>query len=986
MIHLLLVDDEPAILEVGREFLEDQGGFCVDVAGSAEEAMACLRSHRYDAIVSDYEMPQTSGIAFLKAVRRLFPGMPFILFTGKGREEVVIEALNSGADFYLQKGGDPVSQFTELAHKVRQAVNRRWTERALRESEKNYRELVESLPNILFRADREGEITYLNKYGLAALEMSREEVIGQKWDLYLHPDDRQAAWERGSEMVRTGEPVINYETRVLRQRDREKAFPVLLTFTPLWDGDGQFVGLHGIAVDISEREKAQEALMEAETKYRVIAEGIYDGVTIGERDGTITFASPSMERIIGYTPEEMVGESYPSFVGGPDLERIQEHFRRTLEGEFFEGLHVRVVQKNGECADLEMNGGPVFDKEGGICGAQSIMRDVTRQRQAEQALRESEERLNVTLRSIGDGVVVTDEMGRVVMLNAVAEGMTGWIEKEALGHPLDEVFVIINEKTRRTAENPVTRVIETGRVVGLVNHTALIARDGSERLIADSAAPIRDRDGRIVGVVLVFRDVTTEKKAEAERLRLAAIVESSEDAIFGTDLEGVITSWNSAAETIYGYAPDEMIGRHVSMLAPEDRKSEFMAVVRRIRRGETTEHYESRRRRKDGREVEVSITISPMRDEDGSVTGFSAISRDITRRNEAVRALKESEETMNLVISGANLGVWDWNPSSGELLFNQIYEQMLRYDQGELERSDRLWDDLIHPEDYPRVQETLRAHIDGMIQYYHVEFRMRRGDGRWAWVRSQGKVVQRDEQGRALRMTGVHQDITEVRGYEEALKKANKKLNILNGVTRHDIVNQIVALQGYLYLIGRSAGADRALSGRVSSCMDLTDKIKRQILFTRDYENMGVKAPEWQGLEEVVRQAAGDLGVNGVALTVETGALEVFADPMLQKAVFNLFENSVRHGNEVSEIRVSFRESEEGGVLVIEDDGAGVPVEHKPQIFEAGFGKNTGYGLFLVREILDITGMTIAETGREGEGACFEIAVPEGLFRSRIGR
>ncbi|QSZ66062.1 PAS domain S-box protein [Methanofollis aquaemaris] len=985
MIQLLLVDDEPAILQVGRVFLEDQGEICVDVAGSAGEAMDLLRSFRYDVVVSDYEMPQTNGIAFLKAVREFCPGMPFILFTGKGREEVVIEALNSGADFYLQKGGDAVAQFTELTHKVRQAVNRRRTERAFRESEKNYRDLVENLPNILFKADREGKIIYLNRCGLDALGVTDAEVVGQNWNLYLHPDDRKAAWDWGVEMVRTGKPVINREVRVLRRGEMGAAFPALLTFTPLWDGDDQFFALQGIAVDISERKKAQEALREAEFRYQIIAEGIYDGVTVGGTDGTIIFASPSMERLSGHRPEEMLGRSYTEFVRGPDIERIQEHFRRTVKGECFEGLLVQVMQKDGGCIDIEMNGGPVYDKDGEIYGIQSIMRDVTRQKQADLALRESEERLNVTLRSIGDGVVVTDAEGRVVMLNTVAEELTGWLEEEAFGRPLDEVFIIINERSRRPTENPVRRVIETGRVVGLANHTALIARDGSERLIADSAAPIRDRDGGIIGVVLVFRDVTAEKEAEADRFRLAAIVESSEDAIFGTDLEGVVTSWNSAATTIFGYTPEEAIGRHVSIFAHGKRKGEFKEIVGRIEKGETTGHYESVRVRKDGTEIEASITVSPIRDEDGSIMGFSAISRDVSQRNEAVRALKEKEEMMNLVIKGADLGMWDWNPSTGELLFNRIYEEMLGYDPDELERSDLLWSRLIHPEDYPRVHEAMQTHLEGDSPYYHVEFRMRRKDEHWAWIRSQGKVVQRSDGGMPLRITGVHQDITEVRRYEEELKKANKKLNILNGITRHDIVNQIVALQGYLYLIRKSALADRALVGRVESCMEQTEKIKRQISFTRDYEHMGVKAPEWQDLETVVRGAADDLALNGVALTVAVGPLEVYADPMFQKAIFNLLENSVRHGNRVSEVRVSFRENGEGGVLIIEDDGIGVPVEHKPHIFEAGFGKNTGYGLFLVREILDITGMTIVETGREAEGARFEIGVPEREFRIRAG-
>jgi PAS domain S-box-containing protein len=245
---------------------------------------------------------------------------------------------------------------------------------------------------------------------------------------------------------------------------------------------------------------------------------------------------------------------------------------------------------------------------------------------------ESAEWLRVTLASIGDGVITTDRHGRVTFLNPVAETLTGWTQPQAVSRSLQQVFHIVNEDTRAEVENPALRALREGVIVGLANHTLLISRDGTERPIDDSAAPIRNSKGEVAGCVLVFRDITERKRAERAQAWLAAIVESSDDAIVSKTLDGVITSWNRGAERLFGYTPEEAIGRHITLIIPSDRHSEEDMVISRVGQGQKVEHYETVRQTKDGKRVPVSLTVSPIRDSAGQIIGASKIARDITDR------------------------------------------------------------------------------------------------------------------------------------------------------------------------------------------------------------------------------------------------------------------------------------------------------------------------------------------------------------------
>ena len=236
-------------------------------------------------------------------------------------------------------------------------------------------------------------------------------------------------------------------------------------------------------------------------------------------------------------------------------------------------------------------------------------------------------------------------------LNPAAETLTGWTLTDAKGQALESVFPIINEITRRRAENPISQVLQHGVVMGLANHTVLIAKDGTERAIDDSAAPIRRADESISGAVLVFRDVSQQRAAEEMRARLAAIVESSEDAIISKDLNGRITSWNAGAERLFGYGADEMVGRHISLLIPPMNLKEETEILDRIRQGKRIEHFETVRLDKSGQRIHVSLTVSPIRNSEGVVIGASKIARDITEQRQIREALRQAKEDLEKTVA-----------------------------------------------------------------------------------------------------------------------------------------------------------------------------------------------------------------------------------------------------------------------------------------------------------------------------------------------
>lgn len=228
-------------------------------------------------------------------------------------------------------------------------------------------------------------------------------------------------------------------------------------------------------------------------------------------------------------------------------------------------------------------------------------------------------------------------------------------------------------------------------------------------------------------------------------------------------------------------------------------------------------------------------------------------------------------------------------------------------------------------------------------------------------------------------------DITEKYRYQEALKQANMKINLMSNITRHDILNQVNVLSGYSLLISEKLPPDVREDPRISKYLRNLNKgidtIHSQIIFTKDYQELGIISPTWQTLYSIVKEAAFAFSGQGIKFSIENKGLEIYADPLLIKAFYNLFDNARSHGEHVSEINVSSHVAGESVVIEVKDNGIGVSPAMKELIFEKSVGKNTGLGLFLVKGILSITGMEIIETGVEREGSKFEIKVPPGNWR-----
>lgn len=372
-----------------------------------------------------------------------------------------------------------------------------------------------------------------------------------------------------------------------------------------------------------------------------------DDAIIGKTlEGIITSWNPAAEKIFGYTPDEAIGRPISLIIPADKGAEEPEILARIRRGERVDHFETTRLRKDGTRIEVSLTISPVLDDDGTIVGASKIARDITERKLAMEQLRLERERLQTTLASIGDAVIVTDTRGFVDFLNPVAEALTGWKQDEAKGMPLESVFNIINEGSRRRAENPAMRAMHQGIIVGLANHTLLISRNGTELAIDDSAAPIRDGNGGVNGVILVFRDVTGLRATADFRNRLSAIVESSDDAIIGKDLDGKITSWNKGAERMFGYSPQEAIGRPITMLIPPDRLAEEPDILARLRRGERVEHFETVRIAKNRRTVDVSLTISPIRNADGELVGASKIVRDISEKRRAERELARAHQQL----------------------------------------------------------------------------------------------------------------------------------------------------------------------------------------------------------------------------------------------------------------------------------------------------------------------------------------------------
>lgn len=735
MFTLLYVDDEEVLLDLGRTYLEKEGEFSVVTAESAHKGLAHLAKNPVDIIISDYQMPDVDGLAFLKIVREKYPDIPFILFTGRGREEVVIEAINSGADFYLQKGGDPKAQFAELKHKIRVAIERRSAVNALRESRQRLSDIIDFLPDATFAIDTRGRVIAWNKAIEDMTGVLAIEVLGKG----------------------------NYEYSLPFYGVRRPVLVDLILKTP--DEIDEF-------------------------KYALISQ-----------EGAVLIAETSETR------------------------------------------------PRGKPSTVLAKASLLYDKNGAIAGAIESIRDITGSKNLEQSLRHREAELDSIFRATPAGIGAVDN--HVIReVNAYFCTMTGYSHNELIGKCVRMLFPSEIDYESVNTEKHHQLLLHGIATV----ETQCLRKDGSIIDIFLSLAPLVAGD-LSKGMIFSAIDITDRKKAASELLaayeKNKGLMDSANDAIFIADIEtGMLIDANNKAQQMIGRKRPEIKVMHITVLYPERDRETCMKFF--------NQH----------------------------------------------------------VLEGSG-----------------IQEEII-IDSGGRE--------------IPVIMSATRLEIGGrpcLMEIFH--------------------------------------DVSDMKNAQDALKFANKKLNMFAEITRHDIRNKLTVLSGYLDLM-REPPPKMQYSMYISKLKRTLQTISENIEFTQLYENLGIVPPVWQNVHNLFFSTCAQIDIKNIRVQSDISGLEIYADPLLERVFYDMVENTLLYGAGVSIISLSSYEDKQGIIIILEDNGIGIPPLDKEKIFSKGFGKNTGFGLFLAREILSITGITLQETGEYHKGARFEFFIPPGKFRHAL--
>jgi len=1049
MFSVLYVDDEPMLLELAKLFLEKNGDFRIDTVTSAPAALDILTSTSYDCIISDYQMPEMDGIGFLKTVRSRGNTIPFIIFTGKGREEVVIEALNSGADFYLQKGGDPKAQFVELAHKIRQAIQ-------IKGAQKTMQDLVQGAPIPEFVLDNNHRVVFWNRALEEYTGIAASAIVGttNHWKAF-YPSQRPCLadlivdgnidgitrWYAGKH-VKSLVVADNFEATDFFPTVKGGTW-LFFTAAPIRDPSGNITGAIETLQDVTSIRKKEDELRVAyehmqeafehakkseaalniqnkrleasEQRYRDVVEDQTELISRFLPDGTHVFVNEAYCRYFNKTREEIIGKKFIPRIPEGDQVLVRKHFTSLTRDHPTSVIAHRIILADGQVRWQHWSDRAIFDENGSLAEYQSVGRDVTEQKRAEIALLQSEQQLADIINFLPDATLVIDRQGIVIAWNRAIEEMTGIPAAEMVGKG-DYEYALPFYGQRRPilidlifeSEDAIARryygiIHKKGAL--LIAETDLPHLKGRRAVLWGKASPLYDVTGKIIGAIESIRDVTERREMEdaikEREQQFSSFMKSLPIGVFRNTLGlgGTNIMANPVVAQMFGYDTLEEFRKHPIAELYAD-PAERQNISDRLLRDGSLSDVVIQFKKKNGELFWARLSAIAVHGPDGTITYFDGVLEDITDRRRAEEALRESEASLAGIFRAAPVGI---GLVSDRILVrvNDRICEMTGYSRDELTGKNAR---ILYPTDkeseyvgkvkYEMIRERGTGTVetrwickDGTIRDILLSSTpldpsdIRAGVMFTALDITDRKTAETELHAAYEQLTKAEEDLriqySELAHAKETLKEANRKLHLLSSITRHDILNKVSVLLGNLEL-AKTKSHDPNMASYIGKLESATMAIREQIEFTRVYQDLGSHEPHWHKLDKVISRLQIPLLLS---IQADLPHVEIFADPILEKVFYNLLDNAVRHGQKVSNIRVSAREVPGGLVIVWEDDGIGIAATEKEKIFLREYGKHTGLGLFLASEICSVTGITISETGIPGAGARFEMLVPKRAYR-----
>lgn len=480
-------------------------------------------------------------------------------------------------------------------------------------------ELLERISDAFIAVDKEWRIVHMNGEAARVSGCRRQDAIGKTY------------WELFPESLNT--PIERAFIRAARERVRTEIDSYYAPWSRWFHVNvypGNDGGISVFFSDITERKRAEESLRQSEERFRAITDTTPEWVSVISPEGALLHVNTAGLRMIGASSgDEITGRNVYTLIAPEFRDAFIQHNQRVCSGERG-SLEFEIIKLDGMRRRVESHGAPLPQPDGTVTHV-AITHDITERKRREVAAL----LLTAIVDSSDDAIVSKTLDGIITSWNKSAERLFGYKAEEVVGK---SITVIIPPD--RLHEEP--HILSRLRRGERIDHFETIRRckDGTLLNISLTISPVKDATGKIIGASKIARDITEAKRAERAALLLSAIVDSSDDAIVSKDLNGTITSWNKGAERVFGYTADEVIGKSITIIIPPDRLEEEPNILGRLRRGERVDHFETVRRRKDGRLIDISLTISPVRDAQGNVIGASKIARDISGRKRTEEAIQ----------------------------------------------------------------------------------------------------------------------------------------------------------------------------------------------------------------------------------------------------------------------------------------------------------------------------------------------------------
>jgi PAS domain S-box-containing protein len=744
--------------------------------------------------------------------------------------------------------------------------------------------------------------------------------------------------------------------------------------------------------------------------------------------GYITSWNKAAERMYGYTEEEALGSHISMLIPEDRAQEEDEILRNVAKGNLIDHFETVRLTKDGRQIPVSLTVSPVKDNNGNIIGASKIARDITKDQQAE----EKQAKLAAIVDNSDDAIISKDLQGIITSWNKGAEQIFGYTADEVIGRSITMLIPL----DRLPEEDVILSKIRSGI---RVQHFETIRRrkNGQEFPVSLSVSPIRDSKGRVIGASKIARDITEGRKAQEKHSMLAAIVNSSEDAIIGKSLDGIINSWNQAAEKLFGYTVEEAIGRHISMLIPEDLMTEQDHIISRIATGQKIQHFETIRVSKNGRRIPISLTVSPIQDSDGRVIGASKIARDISEKKMSEKALEQYARNLEIINSMAKT-------ISEELDIQQILQKvsdatihligaqyaaffyktadedgtpkMLKSFSGKIRsvsESRRRTDpafyspQIIRVDDVRSTAEEVMTDFgcsDGqtdLTSYLEVPLFSKTGQvsGYLVFGHQEPGRFTREHENLIVGITLQAAAALENAKLYEEVSSLNAKKDEFIGLASHELKTPLTSMTGYLQILERQQQDDvnrrfvnktirkaRKLTALVSDLLDVSKIEAGKLQLSKEPFNI------CSLVEEAIDLIRSTSTTHDIVLDTDLNFFLVEADKQrIEQVVVNLLTNAIKYSPAASEVRVCLQKEESGIRIGVQDQGIGIPQDKLSKIFSRFYRveglsphmSGLGIGLYISHEIVERHDGKIWVDSTPGVGSTFWFNLPAGRLETK---